>query len=47
MSIRRQAYEWRNIVPGSTAVVSNSGHPILNYSPATSIVDGRVIEIPP
>ena len=46
MSIRRQAYEWRNIVPGSTAVVSNSGHPVLNYNVATGNVDGRVIQIP-
>ncbi len=46
MSIRRQAYEWRNLVPGSTAVVSNSGHPVLNYNVATGNVDGRAIEIP-
>ena len=46
MSIRRQAYEWRNIVQGSTAIVSNSGHPILNYAGDTSVI-GRAIEIPP
>ena len=47
MSLRRQAYEWRNIVPGTTAVVSNTGHPILTYdstvNPAT--VNARVIQL--
>ena len=30
MSLRSQAYEWRNITTG-TSVVSNIGHPILTY----------------
>ena len=30
MSLRRQAYEWRNITTG-TSIVSNIGHPILTY----------------
>jgi len=44
MSLRRQAYEWRNIVPGTTAVVSNTGHPILTYDSAAS-VEARVIQL--
>lgn len=43
MGLRRQAYEWRNIVPtGKT--VSNTGHPILTYDAAGS-VEGTVQQI--
>jgi hypothetical protein len=43
MGLRRQAYEWRNIVPtGQT--VSNTGHPILTYD-AAGVVQGTVQEI--
>jgi hypothetical protein len=44
MSLRRQAYEWRNIVPGTTAVVSNIGHPILTYDSAAA-VEARAIQL--
>jgi len=36
MSLRRQAYEWRNIVPTGTKV-SNTGHPILTYDAAGNV----------
>ncbi len=44
MSLRRQAYEWRNIVPGTTSTVSNTGHPILTYD-AAGAVQARVIQL--
>jgi hypothetical protein len=45
MSLRRQAYEWRNIVPtGKT--VSNTGHPILTYDTAGA-VEATVRQIDP
>jgi hypothetical protein len=44
MSLRRQAYEWRNIVPGNTSSVSNTGHPILTYD-AAGAVQGRAIQL--
>ena len=45
MSLRRQAYEWRNIVPvGSN--VSNTGHPILTYD-AAGAVQATVRQIDP
>lgn len=44
MSLRRQAYEWRNIVPGTTTTVSNTGHPILTYDVAGA-VEARAIQL--
>ncbi len=44
MSLRRQAYEWRNITSG-TSIVSNIGHPILTYD-ALGQVQATARQIP-
>ena len=44
MSLRRQAYEWRNITTG-TSIVSNIGHPILTYD-ALGAVQATARQVP-